>query len=276
MSFKLFGRKKKEKQDVQAAPLTEDQRMRDDFESVKSHPGQITGCDFNRAFDFIEQYPKSEYAELLLNQMYSTSSQSLKGLTYDSAIKVLERMPDHVGADSIVRGMYKLEADYITELSSTVIAYILDIIPDHPLGEELTTALVRKNIGTAYDFIQIHPENVYTETVIRAMFKVNANLALLLLQEKLDHPKVDVIFEGIYAINNEKEMAKFTSNAIIFIFEVAPDHPKIDFLVKVFVKNNYVKAYDFAKNNPNFPAIDLMFELIYQKLPTLRDIAITE
>lgn len=274
MILKLFGKKAQEQDDVQAVPLTEEQQMRDDFEAVKTQPGQITGCDFGRAFDFIENYPKSEYAELLLNQMYSTSSESLKGLTYESAVKVLEIMPDHAGADSIVRGMYKLEADYIAELSSTVIAYILDVIPDHPLGKELTTALVEKNIGAAYDFIQTHPNNVYTDTVIQAMFTVNANLALLLLQEKLDHPKVDVIFAGIYAIEDEKEMDTFTSNAIIFLFEVAPDHPKIEYLVRVFVQNNYIKAYDFAKNNPDFPAIDLLFDLIYQKLPTLRDIPV--
>lgn len=273
MILKLFGKKTQEQQDVQAVPLTQEQQMHDDFEAVKSRPGQITGYDFCRAFDFIEHYPQSEYAELLLNQMYSTSSESLKGLTYESAVKVLERMPDHVGADSIVRGMYKLEADYIAELSSGVIAYILDIIPDHPLGEELTTALAEKNIAAAYDFIQTHPDNVYTDTVIRAMFKVNANLALLLLQEKLDHPKVDVIFDGIYAIDDEKEMDKFTSNAIIFVFEVAPDHPKLDYLARVFVQNNYIKAYEFAKNNPDFPAIDLLFELIYQKLPSLRDVS---
>lgn len=274
MILKLFGKKTQEQDDVQVVPLTEEQQMRDDFEAVKSRPGQITGYDFCRAFDFIEHYPDSEYAELLLNQMYSTSSEALKGLTYDSAVRVLERMPDHRGADSIVRGMYKLEADYIAELSSTVIAYILDIIPDHPLGEELTTALAEKNIGAAYDFMQTHPDNVYTDMVIKAMFKVNANLALLLLQEKLDHPKVDVIFEGIYGLNDEKEMSKFTSNAIIFVFEVAPDHPKIEYLVEVFVQNNYIKAYDFAKNNPDFPAVDLMFEFIYKKLPSLRDTAV--
>lgn len=275
MILNLFGKKTQEQEEAQAVPLTAEQQMHDDFEAVKTQPGQITGVDFGRAFDFIEHYPNSEYAELLLNQMYSTSSDSLKGLSYESAVKVLERMPDHVGADSIVRGMYKLEEDYIAELSSTVIAYILDIIPDHPLGQELTTALAEKNIGAAYDFIQTHPDNVYTDTVIKAMFAINANIALLLLQEKLDHPKVDVIFDGIYAINDEKEMAKFTSNAIIFILEVAPDHPQIEFLVRVFVQNNYIKAYDFAKANPDFPAINLMFELIYQKLPSLRDVPVT-
>lgn len=268
---KLFGRKNKESEQGQQGTVTaEEQQMIEDFEAVKNHPGQITGWDFDRAFGFIENYPESEQAELLMNQMYAISSEALKGLSYESAVKVLERMPDHSGADSIVKGMYKIEADYIVELTSPVIAYMLDIIPDHPLGDQLATALANKNIANAYDFVNEHPDSVYARRVIKSMFKRSANISLLLFQERMDHPQVESIFEGIYSICDKIEIAKLTPNAIIFILEVAPDHPQTKQMLKVFVDVNHIKAFEFVKENPDHPCIEELKTLIIEKMPSFQ------
>jgi len=264
----IFGRKKKQKETKKESVIhPEEQQMYEDFEAVKNPPGQITGWDFDRAFDFVENYPDSELAEQLLNQMYAISPNALKGLSYESAVKVLERMPDHSGADSIVKGMYKLEADYIKELTSHVIAYILEIIPDHPLAAELTKALAHKNIANAYDFVNAHPESEHASGVIRAMFKHSPNISLLLFQERMDHPKVDSIFKGIYGIVSSADIAKLTPNGIIFVLEVAPDHPKIDEMLQVLVDVNHIKAFEFVKENPEHPCIATLKKLIIAKRP---------
>lgn len=269
--FSLFGSKEKDGQE-KAVLSPEEKQIQDDFDAVKTQPGQITGPDFGRAFDFIENYPESEHSELLLHQMYAISSESLKGLDYDSAITVLDRMPDHSGADAIVRGMYKLEADYIKELSTDVIAYILQIIPDHPLAKELTTALANKNITSAYNFILDQPDNVYTALVIKAMFKASPNVSLLLLQEKMDHPSVDTIFEGIYGISTAEEIADLTPNAILFVLEISPDHPKIEKMCAALVEKNYVKAFEFLKENQNFEKYDVIKSLLIEKKASLADL----
>ncbi|MGL1930544.1 MAG: hypothetical protein OCC45_02160 [Desulfotalea sp.] len=269
--FGLFGSKKQDSND-RIKLSSEEMQVKKDFDAVKTHPGQITGQDFGRAFDFVENYPESEYAELLLNQMYAIGSEALKGLDYDSAVKVLDRMPDHSGADAIVRGMYKLEADYIKELTSPVIAYILQIIPDHPLAKELTTALGKKNITIAYNFILEHEENVYVEDTIRAMFKASPNVSLLLLQEKMDHPKVATIFEGIYGITSAEEIDSLTPNGVLFVLEIAPDHPEIGEMCKVLVEKNYIKAYEFLKDNPSFEKYDAMKSLLLKKKPSLAEL----
>ena len=233
-------------------PIPKDaaQQMMEEFEAVKKNPGQLTGWDFDRAFEFIERYPDTPQSEILIGQMYATSGQALKGLSYASAVKVLERMPGHAGTQSIIKGMYALEKDYIQELKSDVIAQMLKIIPDHPLAEELTTALAVKNLTNAYDFVTANPENAYSKKLIKAMFDRDPNIALLLLQEKLDHPQVDSIFEGIYNITKKSDIKKLTPNTIIFILDVAPDHPKASKMIEVLVENNYVKAYDFVKTHP--------------------------
>ncbi len=202
----------------------EKHQMIKEFEAVKKNPGQLTGWDFDRAFDFIERYPDTPQAEILIGQMYATSGQALKGLSYASAVKVLDRMPGHAGTQSIIKGMYALEKDYIQELRSDVIARMLKIIPDHPLAEELTTALAVKNLTNAYDFVTANPDNVYTKKIIKAMFDRDPNIALLLLQEKMDHPQVSSIFDGIYNISKDSDIKKLTPNAIIFI-KMYPDHP---------------------------------------------------
>lgn len=240
------------------------------FETIKKNPGHLTGWDFDRAFDFIERYPDSREAEILTGQMYATTGQQLKGLSYASAVKVVERMPGHAGADSIIKGMYKIEADYIEELRSDVIAGMLTIIPDHPLAAELTTALAKKNLTNAYDFITANPDNVYTKTLIKAMFDRDPNIAVLLLQEKMDHPHVTSIFDGIYAITDNADIRKLTPNAIIFILDVAPDHPKVEAMIDVLVEMNYVKAYDFVKTHPDHALVADLKRYILVRKPELK------
>ncbi len=273
--FKRFRKKIADKHErVEAAEETiaddEKQQMIKEFEAVKKNPGHLTGWDFDRAFDFIERYPDSPQAEILIGQMYATSGQTLKGLSYASAVKILERMPGHAGTDSIIKGMYALEEDYIQELRSDVIAHMLKVIPDHPLAEELTTALAVKNLTNAYDFITANPENAYSRMIIKAMFDRDPNIALLLLQEKLDHPQVDSIFVGIYNITRKADIKKLTPNAIIFILDVAPDHPHASEMLEVLVESNYVKAYDFAKTHPGHTKVAEMKKLILERKPELK------
>ena len=235
----------------ESKPEDDSQQMQKEFEAVKKNPGHLTGWDFDRAFDFIERYPETPQAEILIGQMYATSGQALKGLSYASAVKVLERMPGHAGTKSIIKGMYSIERDYIQELKSDVIAHMLKIIPDHPLTEDLTTALAVKNLTNAYDFVTVNPDNVYSKKIIKAMFDRDPNIAILLLQEKMDHPQVSSIFDGIYNITKKSEIKKLTPNAIIFILDVAPDHPHVIKMIEVLVENNYVKAYEFVKMHPD-------------------------
>ena len=245
-------------------------QMMEEFEAVKRNPGQLSGWDFDRAFDFIERYPDTPQSEILIGQMYATSGQALKGLSYASAVKVLDRMPGHAGTQSIIKGMYALERDYIQELRSDVIAHMLEIIPDHPLAEELTTALAVKNLANAYDFVTKHPNNVYSKKIIKAMFDRDPNIAVLLLQEKMDHPQVSSIFDGIYNITKDAAIRTLTPNAIIFILDVAPDHPKAVKMIEVLVENNYVKAYDFVKTHPDHALVGVMKNLILERKPELK------
>jgi hypothetical protein len=245
-------------------------QMMEEFEAVKRNPGQLSGWDFDRAFDFIERYPDTPQSEILIGQMYATSGQALKGLSYASAVKVLGRMPGHAGTESIIKGMYALEKDYIQELRSDVIAHMLEIIPDHPLTEELTTALAVKNLANAYDFVTTHPTNVYSKKIIKAMFDRDPNIAVLLLQEKMDHPQVSSIFDGIYNITKDAAIRTLTPNAIIFILDVAPDHPKAVKMIEVLVENNYVKAYDFVKTHPDHALEVELKRLILERKPELK------
>lgn len=250
----------------------ETKQMTEDFEAVKNHPGQLSGWDFDRAFEFIDRYPDTQQAEILIGQMYSTTGADLKGLSYASAVKVLQRMPGYSATDSIVKGMYSLERDYIKELRSDVIAYMLQSIPDHPLEDELTTALAEKNLANAYDFITTNPDNAYTKKIIKAMFDTDANIAVLLLQEKIDHPQVESIFQGIYNIVKDIEIQKLTPNAVIFILDVAPDHPKAEKMVQVLVDANYIKAYDFVKMHPDHALVDVMKKMILVRNPELQSL----
>jgi hypothetical protein len=254
------------------ASLADDEihQMMEEFEAVKRNPGQLSGWDFDRAFEFIERYPETPQAEILIGQMYATSGQALKGLSYSSAVKLLDRMPGHAGTKSIIKGMYAIEADYIQELRSDVIAHMLKIIPDHPLMEELTTALARKNLTNAYDFVTANPDNVYSKKIIKAMFDRDPNIAILLLQEKMDHPQVQSIFDGIYSITKESDIKTLTPNAIIFILDVAPDHPQTSAMIEVLVESNYVKAYDFVKTHPDHAKVAELKKLILERKPELK------
>jgi hypothetical protein len=255
----------------QMSVVDDDMRqMIEEFEAVKKNPGQISGWDFDRAFDFIERYPESSQAEILIGQMYATSGQALKGLSYASAVKVLDRMPGHAGSDSIIKGMRSIERDYIQELRSDVIGYMLELIPDHPLEDELTTALAAKNLTNAYDFVTANPDNAYTKKIIKAMFDSDPNIALLLLQEKMDHPQVSSIFDGIYNIIRDSDIKTLTPNAIIFILDVAPDHPKKIKMIEVLVESNYIKAYDFIKMHPDHALVMEIQELILKRKPELK------
>ncbi len=274
----LFGKLRAKVSGAQAestegqTPPSEDEmhQMMEEFEAVKRNPGQLSGWDFDRAFEFIERYPDSPQAEILVGQMYSTHGQALKGLSYASAVKVLDRMPGHAGTQSIIKGMYALEPDYIQELQSDVIARILKIIPDHPLTEELTTALAVKNLTNAYDFVTANPDNVYSKKIIKAMFDRDPNISILLLQEKMDHPQVQSIFDGIYNITKSSAIKKLTPNAIIFILDVAPDHPKTLEMIEELVESNYVKAYDFIKTHPDHVKVPEIKKLILERKPELK------
>ncbi len=90
----------------ESKPEDDAHQMMEEFEAVKRNPGQLTGWDFDRAFDFIERYPDTPQSEILIGQMYATHGQALKGLSYASAVKVLDRMPGHAGTKSIIKGMY--------------------------------------------------------------------------------------------------------------------------------------------------------------------------
>lgn len=248
----------------------DEQQMMEEFEAVKRNPGQLSGWDFDRAFEFIERYPNTGQAEILIGQMYATSGQALKGLSYASAVKVLERMPGHAGTQSIIKGMYSLEQDYIQELRSDVIAHMLKIIPDHPLATELTTALAGKNLTNAYDFVTANPDNVYTKPIIKAMFDRDPNIAILLLQEKMDHPQVGSIFEGIYNITKNSEIKTLTPNAIIFVLDVAPDHPKALEMIEVLVESNYVKAYEFVRLHHDHALVAEIKRLVLERKPELQ------
>lgn len=250
----------------------EDHQMLEEFEAVKRNPGQISGWDFDRAFDFIERYPDTPQAEILVGQMYATKGQALKGLSYMSAVKVLDRMPGHAGSDAIIRGMLKVESDFIKELHSDVIAYMLKIIPDHPLADELTTALAVKNLTNAFNFVVKYPDNGYVRQIIRAMFERDPNISVLLFQEKMDHPHVGSIFEGIYGIDQDTLIKKLTPSAIIFILDVAPDHPQASKMLEVLVERNYVRAYDFVKMHPDHALVPELKELILVRKPELKDL----
>ncbi len=236
----------------------------------KKNPGQLTGWDFERAFDFIDRYPDSEQAEVLKGQMYATAGQALKGLSYASAMKVLQRMPDHDGRESIIKGMLLLEEDYIAELRTDVISYMIETIPDHPLAKELTTALASKNLTCAYEFVINYPDNIHTKRIIKAMFDKDPNVAVLLLQEKMDHPQVISILDGIYSIAGERDIQNLTPNAVIFILDVAPDHPGAEKMIEVLVQNNYVKAYEFVKQYPDHDLSGMMMEKILLRNPELK------
>jgi hypothetical protein len=266
---KISGGQSKSETVLEPQDQGEKHRMVEEFEAVKKNPGQLTGWDFDRAFDFIERYPNTPQSEILIGQMYATNGQALKGLSYASAVKVLDRMPGHAGTQSIIKGMYLIEKDYIQELKSDVIAHMLKIIPDHPLTEELTTALAVKNLTNAFDFVTANPENVYSKRIIKAMFDRDPNIALLLFQEKMDHPQVSSIFDGIYNISKWSDIRKLTPNAIIFILDVAPDHPHIKMMIEVLVEINYVKAYDFIKMYPDHALVPEIKRLVVARNPEL-------
>lgn len=243
--------------------------MIQEYEKVKATPRQpITGWDFDRAFDFIEKYPESNQAAHLIEEMHATNSQTLKGLSYISALKVLQTIPSHAGAEAIIRGMYKLEKDYIKELTSDIIMFIMEIAPDHPEIDALGEALVYKNFTNAYGFVEANPSHPETKLIIEKMFKKDANIATLLLKEKMDHEQVDSIFEGIYGIS-AVDVKKMMPDALIFILEVAPDHKFEKIMIVTLVEKNYIKAFDFVKEYPEHPHSEYMRSLIIRKKPEL-------
>ncbi len=251
-----------------SAPASQDQQIMEEYSAIKQNPDKLTGWDFDRAFDFLEKYPTSDYVERLKQEMYGTSGESLKGLTYSSAVKILQSMPEHKGVTSILSGMRKVESDYIRELKSEIIVYMLEVIPDHPLKNELAKALAEKNLTNAYDFVERNPDHPCTRVVIHAMFDRDANIATLLLHERMDHPQVDAIFEGIYSIK-PKAVNTLMPDAIIFILEVATDHRYAQQLLEALVEKNYVKAFDFVMNNPEHALSGRLAELIGKRKPEL-------
>jgi hypothetical protein len=253
---------------VGTASPTDNLKIIEEYEAIRQQPDELTGWDFDRAFVFLESHPNSSLSDKLKEEMYSTSSTTLKGLSYESAVKVLERMPDHPGADSILKGFNKLEKDYIKELKSDVIAYILTRIPDHALQSELTTALAVKNLTNAYDFVENNPEHPCTPLVIQAMFDRDANIATLLLHERMDHPRVDAIFKGIYSISKEA-VSRLMPDAILFIMDVAVDHPYAEEMIQRLIEVNYIKAFDLVQSNPAHAHAGRIKELIGAEHPEL-------
>jgi hypothetical protein len=243
-------------------------RIIEEFEAIKKSPGVLSGWDFDRAFDFLEKYPDSDFSGKLKTEMYGTNSSTLKGLSYQSAVKILQQMPDHPGVPSILKGMRQLDKDFIRELRSDVLAYMLEVIPDHPLKEDLTRALAEKNLTNAYDFVERNPEHACTTLVIEAMFTRDPNIATLLLHERMDHPQVDAIFKGIYSIP-QKAVAKLMPDAILFILDVASDHRYADQMMMALVDKNYIKAFDFVQMNPEHALAARMTELIAKRKPEI-------
>ncbi|WP_136795375.1 hypothetical protein [Desulfosediminicola ganghwensis] len=250
------------------ADASDNLEMIEEYNLIKQNPEKITGWDFDRAFDFMEKYPTSDYVSKVRQEMYSTNSDTLKGLSYASAVRVLKQLPDHPGVPSILNGMTKLEEDYIRELSSDVITYMLERIPDHPLKDQLAAALADKNLTKAFGFVVGLPNHPCVPLVIRKMFDSDANIATLLLHEVMDHPQVDAIFKGIYSIS-EEAVAQMTPDAIIFILEVASDHEQAGVMLDTLVAKNYVKAYDFVKNNPENELAPRLKEIIINRKPDL-------
>lgn len=248
---------------------SENLKIMEEYGNIRQQPDQLTGWDFDRAFEFLEKHPESDLAEKLKMEMYETNSSTLKGLSYPSAVKILQRMPDHPGVESITRGLGKVEKEYVKELRSDIIAFILETIPEHPIKEELTTALAVKNLTNAYDFIERHPEHPCTRMVIQAMFNRDANIATLLLHERLDHPQVDAIFKGIYSIGPEA-VERLMPDAILFIMDVASDHAHADKMLQKLVERNYVKAFDYIQANPEHVMAGRIAELIGERKPELK------
>lgn len=256
---------------IRAKTPNENLKMLEEYAQITVNPEGITGDDFDRAFAFVDKYPDSDQAKRLQKEMTSTSGQRLKGLSYESAVKILQQMPDHPGSEAIVRGMYKIEKEYIERLKSEILAFILEIAPDHPHADALTENIVAKNFTNAYNFITKHPYHQQTKAMIREMFRNDPNIAVLLLQEKMDHPQVDSIFEGIYGIS-ALGVRKLTPNAIIFILEVAPDHPHAEKLIKRLVRENYIKAFDFIKEHMDYPNAEMMVKEICRRKPELKEL----
>jgi hypothetical protein len=102
------------------------------------------------------------------------------------------------------------------------------------------------------------------------MFDRDPNISLLLFQERMDHPQVKSIFDGIYNISKSSDIRKLTPNAIIFILDVAPDHPKAMKMIEVLVETNYVKAYDFVKMYPDHVLVPKMKQLVLERKPELK------
>lgn len=247
---------------------SENLEMIEEYNRIKQNPHKITGWDFDRAFKFMEKYPSSDYVGKIRQEMYSTNSDTLKGLSYASAVKMLKTMPDHPGVPSIMKGMTKLEGEYIRELTSDIIAYMLERIPDHPLKNQLATALATKNLANAFAFVVDNPNHSCVTLVIRKMFERDANIATLLLHEVMDHPQVDAIFKGIYSIS-EGAVAKMSPDAIIFILEVASDHQHVQVMLDTLVQKNYVKAFDFVKGNQDHELAPRLKEIIIRQKPDL-------
>ncbi len=249
----------------------ENLHLLEEYGQIKSNPMQITGPDFDRAFAFLEKYPDTMQAERLIEEMYKVGGDKLKGLSYESAVNILTKMPDHPGAKSVIFGMYKIEKDYIKKLVSDVLIFMLEIAPEHPHAEELTTAIVNKNFTNAYNFITRNPGHIHTRQMIREMFKQDPNIAILLLQEQMDHPKVDSIIEGVYDLT-PFDIRKLTPNAIIFVLDVAPDHQYAEKLVNRLVEENYIKAYEFIKEHMEYPNAEMMVNAICKRKPELKSL----
>ncbi len=246
-------------------------RLLDEYSKIKVNPTQITGEDFDRAFEFIEKYEGSEQAKRLIEEMTNTDSDNLKGLSYESAVKILSKMPDHPGALPIVQGMYEIDKEYIKTLISDVLIFMLEIAPEHPEAKVLVQAIVEKNFTNAYNFITRNPEHSQTRRMIREMFRKDPNIAILLLQERMEHPQVGSIVDGIYTITLE-DVAKLTPNAVIFILEVAPDHQYAESLINRLVHENYIKAFEFIKEHMEYPNADMMVEAICKRKPELKSL----
>lgn len=246
-------------------------QLMEEFADIKEDPMQITGGDFDRAFAFLDKYPDSKQAELLIEEMKNTDKESLKGLSYESAVNLIIKIPDHSGAEEIISSMYDIEEEHIKKLNSHVLIFMLEIMPEHPYAKTITQAIVEKNFTNAYSFITKHPEHPHTRQMIREMFRQDANIAVLLLQEKMDHPQTESIIEGIYDISL-RDIRKLTPNAVIFILEIAPDHQYAERLINQLVEENYIKALEFVKEHMEYSNSEMMVNAICKRKPELKDL----
>lgn len=242
-----------------------------EHEKVKENPLQLKGKDFDRSFPFPAKYPDSKQAGDIISEMNDIESEQIAGPSYESFVKILSQMPAHPVTKDTTAALKNIEREEIDLLSSDIIMSILKLMPDHHLARYMAQVIVEKNLTSSYEFIsanQLHPQ---TKTMIVRMFKKDPNIAILLLQERMDHPQVDVIIDCVYSLS-ASDVQNLTPNAIIFILEIAADHQHAEKLFECLVEQNYIKAFQFVKRHKDCLNADMMVRTILKRKPELEEL----